>query len=143
MELVLHIGDAEFEEGGALDHALGPRRILLARQLDDQAAAALDLDDGLGRPELVDARADHAFGALDRVGAVGHRTLALVHLEGEVDAPLQVEPQVHRDAADGGVLHLPGLLVDHALLDVARDQGPDTEQGENGDGDQTPTNRVH
>src|SRR5207247_10246078 len=51
-EQVLHVGDPELEERGALNDALGARRILLAGELDDQPAAPDDLHDGLGGAEL-------------------------------------------------------------------------------------------
>src|SRR5207249_11606799 len=52
-ELVVHVGDAKLEECGALADALGASRVLLARELDDEAAPPRDLDDWPGGAELV------------------------------------------------------------------------------------------
>ena len=82
------------------------RGIGLARQLDDEAAAAGHLHHRLHGTELVDARAHHALGAADGVGAVGDDAARLIELEREVNAAPQVEPQLDRHAAEGGVAHL-------------------------------------
>src|SRR5439155_10854941 len=100
----------------ALNDAPGTGGILFARQLDDQPAAALDLHHGLLRAELVHAGADHAFGALDGVGAIGHRAFGLVDLERQVNAALEVEPQVDRHAPHRRVLHGAARGIADALL---------------------------
>ena len=93
-ELLLRVGDPELEERRSLDDGFRARRVRLARQLDDEPAVAGDLHDGLRRPELVDARAHHALGAADRVGAVGDDAAGLIDLEREVHAAAQVESHV-------------------------------------------------
>ena len=87
-EQVLHIGDTELEERGALDDALGAGRVFFTRQLHDEAAAPLDLHDRLARAEFIDPRPHHLLGPLDGVGAVGHGTLRRVHLEGQMNPSL-------------------------------------------------------
>jgi hypothetical protein len=82
--------------------------IRLARQLDDEATVARDLNDGLRRPELVHACADDTFGATDRVGAVGDLATRLVDLEREMNAAAEVESHLDGNSADGGVAHLTG-----------------------------------
>jgi len=136
-EQVLHVGDAELEERGALDDALGPGRIFFARQLDDEAAAPLNLDDGLARAELVDPRAHHLLSALDGVGAVGDGALRLVHFERQVNTALQIEPEIDRHAPDRGVLHATRRRVAHPLGDVGRDQLPHRERQQPADGDES------
>src|SRR5207249_5471046 len=102
-----------------------------------------DLHDGLGDAELVDPAPHHPLGALDGVGAVGDRTLRLVHLEGEVNAALEVETEVDGNAPDRGVLHQSGGGVTHALRVAGRDQRPDAEGEQDPDGDQAWANGSH
>src|SRR3989449_1649409 len=135
-EQVLHVGDTKLEKGRALDDALGSGRVLFARQLDDEAAASLDLHDGLGRAELVDPRAYHLLGELDGGGTVGHGTLRLVHFERQMNPALQIEPEIDGDAPDRGVLHAPGRRVAHPLRDVGGNQLPHRDRQEYADGDQ-------
>ena len=52
------VDQLELEQRGLADEGLGPRRILHARELDQDAVLALLLDGRLGDAELVDAVAD-------------------------------------------------------------------------------------
>src|SRR6266702_4924787 len=143
LEQVLHVGDAELEECRALNDTPGAGGICLAGEFDDEAAAALDLHHGFLGTELVHARADDALRALDRVGAVGHRTLGLVHLERQVNAAAEVEPQVDRHAPHRRVLHGAGRDVAYAHFRVARHQGHDAQNDERADHVQPLPNLPH
>src|SRR6266702_2211389 len=142
-EPVLHVRDAELEKGGALDDALGARRVLFARELDDEPVVADHLHHGLGHAELVDAGAHHALGAPDRFRRIGNRAFRSIHLEREVDPALEIEAEGDRDTADGRVLHHAGRGVAHALGGVGRDQRPDAQEHQPGDDDQSSANRRH
>src|SRR5438093_3226983 len=142
-EPVLHVGDTELEERGALNDALGARRILFARQLHDQAAPSHDLHHRLGGAELVDAAPHHPLRPLDRIGAVGDGPLALVHFQREVDTALEVEPEVDGNAAHGRVLHAAARGVTHPLGDVLREEEPGGEERQPCDDDQSVANRAH
>ena len=126
-----------------MNDAPGAGRITLAGELDDQPAAALNLHHGLLRAELVHAGADNALRALDRVGAIGDRSLRLVHLEREVNAALQIEPQVDRHPAHDRVLHRAGRRVADALRRIARHQRDDAEEDQDPDDVQPLPNLPH
>src|SRR2546425_11130694 len=118
-------------------------RSLLSCELDDQAAAPRDLLHGPRRAELVDAAAHDPLRPLDRIGAIGHGPLTLIHFEREVDSALQVEPEVDRDASHGRVLHAAGRDVTHPLGDVLREQEPAGEERQPHDDDHSIANRAH
>src|SRR3989441_7754716 len=141
--LPIYVGDAELEERGALDDALSASRILFTGQLDDEAAAPLDLHDGLAGAELVDPCPHHFLGALNGVGAVGHGPLRLVDFERQVNPALEIEAKIDRHAPDRGVLHTTGHRVAHPLGDVAGDQLPHRQHEKRADGEQSCADRAH
>jgi len=61
------VEQSELEERRLADQRLGPRRVLHARQLDQDPLAALTGDRRLGYAELVDAVADRLQPLADRV----------------------------------------------------------------------------
>ena len=66
VRIVLRVDEVELERRRGAEHALRRRRILDARQLDEDAVEALALHDGLGHAELVDAVAQRHRVLLDR-----------------------------------------------------------------------------
>ena len=95
-----------------------------------EPAGAGDLHDGLGCSELVDARANDAFSATDRVGAIGDPSSRLIDFQGEVHAAAEVEAQLDRYAPNGGIAHGAGARVVDTLFDVSWHEREDARDDE-------------
>jgi hypothetical protein len=90
----------QLEERLPLDHRAGPCLVVQTGQLDDDAVVAHALHGRLGHAELVDPVAQDLlvlFGVLPPQ-LRRHRAVGVLHLEGEVHAALEVEPE--RDSID-------------------------------------------
>jgi hypothetical protein len=102
---VLHVGDAELEERRPLHDLLGAGRVAEAGKLHHDPVGPHALHQRLGHAELVDPGADHGQGALQRVGGIRHLPAALVNLQRQVNAALQVQALLDGHPLHGGVAH--------------------------------------
>lgn len=144
-EGALHVGDAELEERGPLHDLPGARRVAHAGQLHYDPVVPHPLHQGLRHAEFVNARADDAQGALQRVPRVCHLAAALVHFQRQVNAALEVQSFLDGDAVHDGVPHsaigaagpdgfLAGPQADPQPADGRR---PDGNQDQTGDDEKT------
>ena len=130
------VGDAELEERRLLDDVHGALRIPDAGELDDDALVADLLDHRLLHAELVHPLAQHGEGEVDVARHVAGDPAALVELEPEVHAALEVETELERDAGLRGVAH-GAVGPATADRDLAREEAVDRERHERADDQET------
>src|SRR5262249_18025873 len=115
----LLVEQLELEERGLANERLGARRVLHARQLDQDLIRALPGDGGLAPPELIDAVADRLEALTDRVVAqLADPTIA--HHETEATGRLILIAHVERIELrhDG-----PGVVPRLRVRQLDRDRG--------------------
>src|SRR5262249_13356597 len=133
------VGDLELEERAALHDRLRPGRVADTGELDHDAVVADLLDDWFLDAELVDTLAEHREREVEIPLGIGRHLLALVELEREVHAALQIETPLERDPRVLDVVH---RAVGTALTQGhgAREQKGDRNHHEENDRDYTETN---
>src|SRR5690606_27372762 len=120
---------------------LGAARIGDTRELDHDAILAELLDHRLGDAKLVDALHQHSASEIDVAGLVVRDPVALVELQLEVHAALQVETELERNPGDHRVAHRAiGSLLAH--LDVAREEVEHRCRHDDGDENEAAANRI-
>ena len=111
------VDHADLERRGAAEDVLGPRGVLHARQLHDDAVAALLLDDRLGDAELVDAVAQDRDVLLDR--AVLDALLRL-RLEARDESELAARRRSPTTARSGNALPISALALSRSAASRKR-----------------------
>ena len=94
--------DPELEQGGGTEHLGGAAGVLFAGQLEDKLVVADGLEGGFGHAQAINTALEHVLDGFELVLLHGLDATTRQHLQGELAAAPEVQPQLQREAGEQG-----------------------------------------